>query len=81
MGAGVTAWWRVHRKSVIAAAGAILALAVAVAPADKWVGLVVAVATAVGVYRVPNETAPAASVVLTVPGQSGKTATQKPPAV
>jgi hypothetical protein len=48
-------WWQKHRKAVIAVLGLVLTGAAAAAPADKWVAVAVAAATAAGVYRVPNE--------------------------
>jgi hypothetical protein len=51
-------WWQVHRKAIIAAAGALITLGIAVFPSDSTIGKYVAAAAAVltvaGVYRVPN---------------------------
>jgi len=50
---------REYRKSAIAATGAILTVAATAFPNDKYVIAAVAVATAFGVWRVPNARTPA----------------------
>ena len=58
------AWWRVHRKAVIAIAGAVLtAAALAVPQSSKYYALIPAFAAALGVHLVPNQ----------APGEPGTT--------
>jgi type IV secretory pathway protease TraF len=52
---GLLAWWRSHRKAVVAAAGLVLTVASLAAPDNKWVAAAVSAAAALGVYVVPNK--------------------------
>ena len=51
----VAAWLKARAKAATALVGALAVLGVALAPANKWVAVAVAVATALGVYSVPNK--------------------------
>jgi len=46
-----------YRKAIVAAIGVAAAVGVALAPANKWIAVVVAAATALGVYSVKNKPA------------------------
>lgn len=51
--------WQPYAKSVVASLGTIISLLVVVLPdAPKWLSIVVAAATALGVYGVPNKPVP-----------------------
>lgn len=53
--AAAAAWCKAHAKTLTAAAGAAVGIAVTIwGTGNKWVALAVAVATVAGVYRVPN---------------------------
>ena len=51
----MAAWLKARAKAATALVGALAVLGVALAPANKWVAVAVAVATALGVYSVPNK--------------------------
>ncbi len=58
----MAAWIAAHRKALAAASGAVIVLLVDVYGTNvAWLNLVIAAATAAGVYRVPNrQTSPPA---------------------
>ena len=49
------AWWKLHRKAVVAVAGlAPTVIQADTGPGNKWVTAIIAVLTAAGVYIAPN---------------------------